>query len=653
MPIRREPTTWLLLAVLLMTACLYWPGLNGPFLFDDRFNFTVIQEWLRGEASLQKAIFGHQSFAFGRPVAMASFVVNAAIGGDASFHFKLGNVLVHLACAVLIWRLCLRLTALDPRLSRLGRWPALIITAIWLLHPLHVSTVLYAVQRMAQLSTFFCLASVLVYLYARTRLNEDKSLAAPLMALWLAFPLLTLLGVLSKQNAAIAPALCLVLECSYFHHDRRQWRVLAPFYTFSLVLPALALFAVALVKPQAILVGYEDYDFTLGQRLLTQARVLMDYLGQIVVPRAPSMGLYTDDFPISTGLLSPSTTLLSIVALAGISVGAWVMRKRAPSILAGWCFFLLAHVIESSFLPLDIYFEHRNYLPMVGILLALTGVAAPWLSTLPTTVLRPQQLAALGAGALLLTLCFATLGRVLVWQSKDTIIAQGLRFHPHSLRAQLDQAASTEGRSDWSSYRRIMGQLSASDAPRSRVVGSLYLLALSCRQDTPPDPRLLERAASTQLPRLTFTETHAFNVLALSSEKGCGQVSQRRLADTVRQIADNATEQSPQRQPQWLTRYVAANLYVRAGAWDEALQQAQLSWQPAADPGMGALLIQLYARKGDLEAAKRTAKETGSRIKCHDEANLIALGKVWHAVSQSAPPGQVDPSPPEFECRRL
>lgn len=652
MHIRRTPTTWLFCALLLVTACLYWPGLNGPFLFDDHFNFTVVQEWLRGEASLQKAIFGHQSLAFGRPVAMASFVANAAIGGDSSFHFKLGNLLIHLACGILIWRICLRLTALDPRLSALGRWPALAIAAIWLLHPLHVSTVLYAVQRMAQLSSLFCLAAVLVYLRARTNLKEGHALTAPLLGLWLGFPLLTLLGILSKQNAAVAPALCLVVEWAYFQRGRLQWRVLAPFYTVFLLLPGLALCTLVLLKPHAILAGYEDYDFTLGQRLLTQARVLMDYLGQIIVPRAPVMGLYTDDFPVSTGLLSPPTTLISIAALTGLSAGAWFMRQRSPSVLAGWCFFLLAHVIESSFLPLDIYFEHRNYLPMVGILLALTGLVAPWLSGLRTNVLRPSQLASLGAGALLLALGFATFGRVLVWQAKDTIIAQGLRFHPNSLRAQLDHAANAEGRSDWSSYRRTMSQLSASDAPTSRVVGSLYLLALSCRQGTPPDPRLLERAATTRLPRLTFTETHAFNVLALSSEKGCGVVSQRMLADAVRQIADSTTEQSIERQPQWLTRYVAANLYVRAGAWDEALQQAQLSWQPAADPGMGSLLIQLYARKGDLEAARRTTAETGARLKCHDEANLVALGKVWNAVVQSRPAGSIDPSPPSFSCRR-
>ncbi|WP_175455852.1 hypothetical protein [Pseudoxanthomonas sp. CF385] len=641
------------MTALLVTACLYWPGLNGPFLFDDRFNFTVIQEWLRGEASLQKAIFGHQSLAWSRPVAMASFVANAAVGGDSSFYFKLGNLLVHLVCGTLVWRLCLRLTALDPRLAQLGRWPALAITAIWLLHPLHVSTVLYAVQRMAQLSSLFCLAAVLVYLRARSGLQQRQPLSATILNLYLSFPLLTLLGVLSKQNAAVAPALCLMLEWAYFQRDRLQWRVLAPFYGIFLILPALALFALLLWKPHAILAGYEDYDFSLAQRLLTEARVLMDYLGQIVVPRAPLMGLYTDDFPISTGLLSPTTTLLSVFGLAGISICAWWMRERSPTVFAGWFFFLLAHVIESSFLPLDIYFEHRNYLPMVGILLALTGIAAPWLRELPTNVLRPQQLAWLGMGALVLALGFATFGRVLVWQSKDTIIAQGLRFHPDSLRAQLAEAGAADDRGDRTTYRRIMERLSASEAPTPRLVGSLYLLAMSCRQDSLPDLRLLHRAATTRLERITFTETHAFNVLALSSEKGCGPISQRMLADTVTQIADGATDQSADRQPQWLTRFAAANLYVRAQAWDEALRQAQLSWQPGADPGMGALLIQLYAREGDLAAARRTAAETGSRLKCHDDANLRNLGKVWEAVSQSVPAGSVDPSPPAFSCRRL
>jgi hypothetical protein len=198
-----------------------------------------------------------------------------------------------------------------------------------------------------------------------------------------------------------------------------------------------------------------------------------------------------------------------------------------------------------------------------------------------------------------------------------------------------------------------MGRLSASEAPTPRLVGSLYLLALSCRQGTAPDLGLLQRATTTKLERISFTEIHAFNVLALSSEKGCGPVSQRMLADAISTIADNATGQSVERQPQWLTRFVAANLYVRAQAWDEALLQAQLSWQPGADPGMGGLLVELYARKGDLDAAKRTVAETGARLKCHDQANLVALGKVWSAVVQSSPAGSVDPSPPTFSCRRF
>ncbi|MCY0536413.1 hypothetical protein, partial [Klebsiella pneumoniae] len=60
-----------------------------------------------------------------------------------------------------------------------------------------------------------------------------------------------------------------------------------------------------------------------------------------------------------------------MTTLTGASLAA---RKRAPSIPAGWFFFLVAHLVESSFLPLEMYYEHRNYLPSFGLLLAATGL---------------------------------------------------------------------------------------------------------------------------------------------------------------------------------------------------------------------------------------------------------------------------------------
>lgn len=641
---------WCLLGAALTALALYWPGLDGPFLFDDRFNFQVIHEWLQGDASLRKVIFGHQSLLYSRPVAMASFALTTAIGGDGSFSFKLGNLLIHLACGWIIWRVSLIVLTLDRKLSTMARPLSVIVTTIWLLHPLHVSTVLYAVQRMAQLSSLFCLAAIWAYLAGRQRLMLNAN-PLSMILMFAVFPTCVLLGVLSKQNAAVAPALCTLIEVAYFARDARQWRVAALFFGLFLLLPATGLIAFIATHPQALLSGYEDYDFTLSQRLMTQARVLMSYLSQIVLPRAPLMGLYTDDVTTSTGLLAPISTALSIALLTLLSGAAFAVRRNAPLVFVGWFFFLVAHVVESSLLPLDLYFEHRNYLPMIGVLWALTGLLTTLLSKAPSNLVSRRKLGGLLVAVMIFSLAFATLGRVLVWQHKDTIIEQGIRYHPSSLRAQLDNAALARDRRDWIAYSRIMAGLTGSEDSRSRLLGNLYLFALSCEQGREPNLALMDNISQIRLSRISFAETHAFNVLLLSTRNGCKGVSQATIADMLRSVADSALMQSPDRQPQWLTRHAVATQYARAKDWDNALEQATLAWRPSADPGVGALLAQLQARTGDFEASRRTLVEIAQRTRCHDQSNLTELGRLWIAIAQMQSGGLEAHPLPELQCR--
>ncbi|RYH21168.1 MAG: hypothetical protein EON54_25775, partial [Alcaligenaceae bacterium] len=297
------------------------------------------------------------------------------------------------------------------------------IAAIWLLHPLHASTVLYAVQRMAQLSALFTLGAVCVFLVARQQLVDGPTRAAQLN-LFVSFPLLVFLGVLSKQNAAVAPAICLVLELAYFGKNSRPGATVRNFFAVFLALPAFAVAGILLLAPRILLATYDEWDFTLAERLLTQPRALIDYIGMLLLPRGLQMGLYTDDFAISHDLFSPLSTLWCILTLAWISVLAVVMRKRAPSVFAGWFFFLAAHSIESGFLPLELYYEHRNYLPAFGLFLAMVGLLA-LVPAFKTNVLAPRKLGLLAAGGMSLVLALATHGRAELCNGADIAPHQG------------------------------------------------------------------------------------------------------------------------------------------------------------------------------------------------------------------------------------
>ncbi|HEY1036500.1 MAG TPA: hypothetical protein VGE09_16110 [Pseudoxanthomonas sp.] len=648
----------LLIAALLLTAALYWPGLGGPFMLDDFETFVRLQRWMAGQDSWQSAMFGHQASLDARPVAMASLMLSAALGGGVDpFAFKLGNLLVHLLCGVLVWQVVRQATRQDAVLGERAEGIALAVAALWLLHPFNASTLLYAVQRMAQLGTLFALAAVWTYLSARTALlaGHARKAAWQLFAL---FPLLVIAGYFSKQHAAIAPALCLVLELAYFlgRPPATGRRTLATFFGLFLLVPAALLLAVLILQPERLLAGYADYDFTLTERLLTQPRVLMGYLAQLLVPRGALMGLYTDDVVASTGWFAPPATLYAFLGLLAISAVAVAARRRVPALFAGWFFFLAAHVIESSFLPLDLAFEHRNYLPAVGLLWALVGGVAPLLARVPTNILSPRQLGIMACCALLLSYAVATLGRALVWQDRTQIISQGLQHHPESLRAHLDAAALTQGNNK-QAHDEITQRLIASEAPQWRVLGRLYRVTAACARGEPADPALLRAAASEKLPRISLTEVHAFRALAarVDPPATCAGLTPGLAASTITQLVDATDVRHATQQPTWLSRYEAAKLFGHAALWEQAEAQATLAWQPTADAGVGFYLANLQARGGRLEQAQATLGDVAARTHCNDTRGRAEIDKTWSAWQALRQGGRMSPgmAPPAWKCRAM
>lgn len=625
----RLPRLILCLA-LLATVAVYWAGLSGPFMFDDTGGLQSIGHWHAGQTNWQDALAPNGSLLLSRPVSMASFMLTTALFGAETFSFKLGNLLVHLACGVLSWAVLRRVLARDTRLAAHAELLAALVATFWLLHPLHVSTVLYAVQRMAQLAALFTLAAVWVYLRARQQLSEGRTRAA-WFNLFVSFPVLLVLGVLSKQNAAIAPVLCLLLEWVYYRPQTRPGRTAPVFFAVFVGLPALAMFALLALAPHTLLATYADWDFTLAQRLLTQPRALMDYIGMLLWPRGPQMGLYTDDFVVSTGLLSPPSTLLALLALIGLSVGATTLRHRAPSVCAGWWFFLLAHMVESSFLPLEMYYEHRNYLPALGLLLAMVGLLA-LVPDFKTNSLSPRKLGLLAATGLALMLGVATLGRVLIWQDMDGITQQALRYHPDSLRLRFDLSFEATRQGDMTATMGHMQALANGSDPRNRQIGHLGVFTLKCiRKDPHPGTLDLQRAVAEQLPRLTtYTATSFHRVLLFSQNGGCGDVSVNVIASYLAAILQQASTQPEDSQVKWYARRELAALYGYADNWPAARAHAALAWQGSAhDSASGLLLAMAMHNTGDPAKARQVLAQVEAAPPTDPEglANLAHVRK--------------------------
>ncbi|MCG2634581.1 MAG: hypothetical protein J4A00_06630, partial [Gammaproteobacteria bacterium] len=146
-------------------------------------------------------------------------------------------------------------------------------------------------------------------------------------------------------------------------------------------------------------------------------------------------GLYHDDIPISQGIFEPVSTLPSILGLLIFLVTALSLRKRQPLIALGLFWFLGGHLLESTFIPLEIAHEHRNYLPSAGLLLALVGGVA-WAAD-------SQQKNRYWLLLPLVIISLAGLTAVRAWQWGDyqKFVALDSLHHPDSARTQNELAA--------------------------------------------------------------------------------------------------------------------------------------------------------------------------------------------------------------------
>lgn len=441
-------TKWLYWVTLFsLVLFVYWPGLSGPFVFDDFPNIvnnTYLAIDRLDPSSMMRAAFSSGSGPLNRPISMLSFALNSHIFGLLPFNFKLTNLVIHLLNGVCLYVLSILIIGTLKQRSYVQlednqiRLVSFLLSAAWLLHPLNVTSVLYIVQRMTSLAALFTILGLIVYLHGRLRMNAGKAFG--ILQILIGLVLFLPLAALSKENGLLLPLLMLVLEFTLLNFETRtlhQRRFLIGVFLLTVALPGLLGLIYLVMHPNWILGGYANREFTLPQRLMTEARVMFFYLKSIVLPSTAELGMYHDDIPISQSLLSPITTILSISGLFILTIAGFLVRKRHPILSLGILFFLAGHIIESTIIPLEITFEHRNYLPMYGILLILFFYLLYPLAQLST--LKIRQFASVG---LITLLSVSTHTRADQWKSAFLFCNIEASHHPLSPRANAEVGAN-------------------------------------------------------------------------------------------------------------------------------------------------------------------------------------------------------------------
>jgi tetratricopeptide (TPR) repeat protein len=369
----RHSKVWALAALVacLGLACLaYYPGLRGGFLFDDFANLPSLGAFgpIDNIATFLQYITSGSADPTGRPIALLTFLLDGNDWPTDPYPFQRTALILHLLNGCLLAWLLLILGRILKCSETQAAFAAMLGAALWLLHPLFVSTTLYIVQREAMLPATFILLALMGYLAGRERARQGKRIGLTLAVLSICFG--TLLAGLSKANGGLLPLFALLIELLILtpnrpvEHKRTRHAFVVIRWLF-LLIPSGLIFAYLLAMTYS---GFAHgmpaiRPWTLGQRLLTEARILIDYLALLWIPRSYTAGLFNDAFPLSTGLLSPPSTLLSLLTIASLLSLAWIVRRGAPALALAIAFFFAGHLIESTVVPLELYFEHRNYVP--------------------------------------------------------------------------------------------------------------------------------------------------------------------------------------------------------------------------------------------------------------------------------------------------
>ncbi len=359
---------------------LYYNSLDVPFYLDDFRNISDNPHCRISKISIKGLIdAAFQSPIPTRPVANLSFALNYLFHRDAVAGYHLINIGIHIATGLFLFLLFAKTMDLVGRNN--GKkissplTIALFAALLWLAHPIQTQSVTYIVQRMNSLASMFFVLSLLLYVNGRLAKLPKRSV------FWFTGSFIAgVFSVFSKENGATLPFFIFLYEWYFFQDLRFSWlkRKLPVFLCAVLLVFILALYFTGGHPFSSILASYQHRDFTLGQRLLTEFRVVILYIGHVFYPHPARLSL-EHDIALSNSLVDPITTLLSALALLALVFLAFFSARKERIFSFAIIWFLGNLIIESSIIGLEIIFEHRLYLPSMFVVLAAVLLIYRWL----------------------------------------------------------------------------------------------------------------------------------------------------------------------------------------------------------------------------------------------------------------------------------
>jgi protein O-mannosyl-transferase len=362
---------WVAFSLLGLLLLCYGNSFQSAWQYDDFSNIvnnTKIHVTDFSWSQIRKVFSAGPDFQIvGRPLAYLSFAFNYRLGADDPQGYHIVNFLIHWLAGFVLFlfvRDTLHLPSFGGRYASQATAIAWLSALLWACHPIQVTAVTYIVQRMTAMAGLFYVTALYAYLICR-RSVESKTRAWA----YAACALSVVCGMLTKENAVLIPFALLLYELLFFRTlDRRTMgKVLLAALGVTVV---MLLLSALYTNPLKMLEPYPNRPFTMVERVLTQPRVIFIYLSLLAVPMASRMSIL-HDVAISKSILVPWTTLPAILGVVAIIVLLCLLARWHRLFAFCGLFFFLNHAVESSFINLELIYEHRNYVPSMLLFVPL------------------------------------------------------------------------------------------------------------------------------------------------------------------------------------------------------------------------------------------------------------------------------------------
>jgi len=363
-----------------------------------------------------------------------------------------------------------------------------------------------------------------------------------------------------------------------------------------------------------------------------------------VLPYGPNLGIYHDDYTASQGWFAPATTIVAVAAWITTATAAWHLRRRIPGFALGIGIFLVGHALESTIFPLLLYFEHRNYLPSIGLIWALLCMLSFSIDALGQSLPHLEKIAsALGLAAIAI-LAATTAAQASVWGSRQTILQQAVTEHPDSrwLRQDLIAEAMDRHPPDLAAVRIHADRLMASIEPSTRRLGAIERLLADCNAGLTADPALLNRIFDGRPEPLEADLVATFELLSDRLRKHpCTGLVTLEVATRLAALTDRATTTSTNVNT---LRFLSATLYAAIDRPAQALTQARLANRPSVtDVRIPILVADLLSKSGETAEANRVLNEATLTFHTGGAARALALARNRNRNSAATPDNRTNP----------